>query len=339
MHPARPSAQLWSVLLLSGALLSASKAQAPKNYQLDRVAPGSIRFKWIHGSICAATNRDPRIQVVAYNEDTFILRENITVHWEAPFTYLLVGNERALLIDTGATAESNYYPLRATIDGLIRRIASLRGKADIPLVIAHTSAEDVAQNQGVAQFKGRPNTTVVPMDRAGMKQFYGLSDTWPNQAGTIDLGGRVVTVIPTPGTHKDGVTFYDRYNGHLYTGDLLFPGRILISNDADYIASLTRLKTFANEHPLRWILGGHIEMSTTPGVQYIMRTTFKPNEHLLQLEPEEIDEALMHAKRIAGKAEVAIRAEFILLNRVGPDERGEWPSDLPPITAPTFTLR
>lgn len=285
------------------------------------LAPGTIRFKWIHGSICAATNRDPRIQTVAYNADTLILRQNIAVHWEAPFTYLLAGNDAALLIDTGATPEPEYYPLRKTVDGLLRRQASLRNKPDLPLTIAHTSAEDIAQNQGLAQFRNRPNTRIH------------------TAATPIDLGGRQITVLKTPGTHKDGLSFYDHRTGLLFTGDLLMPGRILIANDADYIASLELLEAFIRQNPVRWLLGGHIEMSTTPGVQYSTRTNFKPNEHVLQLEPEAIGEALLHARRIRGKAEAAIRAEFILLNRVGPDERGDWPSDLPPVPTPAFLLR
>ena len=287
------------------------------------LAPGSLRFKWIHGSICAATNRDPRIQTVSYNADTLILRQNIAVHWEAPFTYLLTGDDSALLIDTGATPEPEYYPLRKTIDGLLRRQASLRKKVELPLSIALTSAEDIAQNQGLAQFRNRPNTRI---------------HTTPTPT-PIDLGGRQITVLKTPGTHKDGLSFYDHRTGLLFTGDLLMPGRILIAKDADYIASLERLEAFTRQHPVRWLLGAHIEMSTTPGVQYSTRTTFKPNEHVLQLEPEAIGEALFHARRIEGKAQAAIRAEFILLNRVGPDERGDWPSDLPPVPTPAFLLR
>lgn len=290
------------------ALLAAAAIPIPG---AESQAPGAIRFKWIHGSICAATNRDPRIQTIAYNSDTILMRENVAIHWEAPFTYLLAGAAQALLIDTGATAEPHYYPLRATVDGLLRRLASLRGVAELPLVVAHTSAEDIAQNQGAAQFRGRPHTT------------------FHTGAGPIDLGGRIVTVLSTPGTHKDGLSFYDRQTGLLFTGDLLFPGRILISNDGDYIASLERLQTFTAANPVRWILGGHIEMSNTPGIHYLSRTTFKPNEHVLQLEPESIGEALEQARRIQGRAAVAIRAEFHLLNRVGPDERGDWPPDLP----------
>jgi glyoxylase-like metal-dependent hydrolase (beta-lactamase superfamily II) len=298
------------------------------------LTPGAIRFKWNHGSICAANNRDPRIQVVAYNQDTLILRENIAIHWEAPFTYLLAGSERACLIDTGATPEAKYYPLRATVEGLLRRLASFRNLATFPLTVLHTSGEDVAQNQGVAQFNNRPDTTIVPLTPDGMKRHFGFTN-WPQGEASIDLGGRTLTVLPTPGTHKDGLSFYDSSTGHLFTGDLLFPGRILISNEADYIASLARLESFAVAHPIRWLLGGHIEMSATPGVQYSTRTNFKPNEHVLQLEPEAIGEALLHARRLQGQLTYSIRPEFILFNRIGPDERGDWPADIP---APPVTI-
>src|ERR1700722_11384635 len=46
------------------------------NYTGDGPAPGDIAFRWIHGSVSSTTNSDPRIHVVAYNEDTYILREN-----------------------------------------------------------------------------------------------------------------------------------------------------------------------------------------------------------------------------------------------------------------------
>jgi hypothetical protein len=57
---------------------------------------------------------DPHIQVHAYDEHTCILRQNMAVNHEAPFMFLLFGNSRALLLDTGATASPEYFPLRAT---------------------------------------------------------------------------------------------------------------------------------------------------------------------------------------------------------------------------------
>ncbi len=106
----------------------------------------------------------------------------------------------------------------------------------------------------MTQFRNRPDTTIVPVTLDGMKRHLSFS-AWPQGTAAIDLGGRTVTVLPTPGTHKDGPSFYDSATGHLFTGDLLFPGRILISNDTDYIAGLTRLESFAAAQPIRWLLG------------------------------------------------------------------------------------
>jgi glyoxylase-like metal-dependent hydrolase (beta-lactamase superfamily II) len=306
------------------------------NYICDGPAPGDIAFRWIHGSVCAATNRDPRIHVLAYNEDTYILRENPCIHWEAPFVYLLFGNNGALLIDTGATAEADWYPLRKTVDAILRRWCSIRRKKDVPLTVVLTSGEDVAQNQGMKQFAGRPNTRLTPTALAERKSFHGLS-TWPDGASSIDLGGRIVDVIATPGTHRDGVTFYDRYNRMLHTGDLLYPGRIMIANDRDYVASLARLQAFTKTHPVKWILGAHVEMMFAPGRAYPRFKNYRPFEHTLELEADALDEALEHAKAVQGKADVVFRADFILLNRVGPDEKNYRTSpEFPDIPVPVW---
>jgi hypothetical protein len=119
------------------------------NYSSSGPAPGNIAFRWLYGSNVAALNRDPRIQAVQYNEDTYILRQNVCVHWQAPFTYLLFGNKGALLVDTGATPEPAYYPLRETVDAIIARWARIRRKTNLPLTVVMTSGEDIAQNRGL----------------------------------------------------------------------------------------------------------------------------------------------------------------------------------------------
>jgi glyoxylase-like metal-dependent hydrolase (beta-lactamase superfamily II) len=280
-------------------------------------------------------NRDPRIQVVQYNEDTYILRENVCVHWEAPFTYLLFGNKGALLIDTGATPEATYYPLRLTVDAIITRWSQVRRKKSVPLTVVMTSGEDIAQNQGLTQFAGRSGTTLAPRLLAAMKQFYGLADIWPSGAGRIDLGDRIIDVIPMPGAHKDGLVFYDAYSQFLFTGDLLFPGKINISNDADYVASLQRLKQWKESHPVKWLMGGHIEMQFVPGKAYPRFATYKPYERVLQMEPDLIDDAVESAKQVLGKELALVRPDYILLNRVSPDERTSvFPDGMPNINAP-----
>jgi glyoxylase-like metal-dependent hydrolase (beta-lactamase superfamily II) len=305
------------------------------NYACDGPAPGNLAFRWLYGSRVAARNRDPRIQVVQYNEDTFFLRENVCVHWEAPFTYLLFGNRGALLIDTGATTQALYYPLRETVDAIIARWCQARGLTRIALTVVMTSGEDVAQNQGLGQFAGRPDSVLAPTALEAMKHFHGLAAAWPSGTATIDLGDRAIVVIPTPGAHKDGLTFYDPYCDFLFTGDLLFPGKINISKDRDYVASLERLASFAASHPVKWIVGGHIEMMFVPGKSYPRFATYKPYERRLEMMPALLDEAIRCAREIQGKEMMLIRPDFILLNGVSPDQRTQvWPEGVPNIDAP-----
>ena len=42
-----------------------------------------------------------------------MLRQNMSVHYEAPFLYLLLGNDQAVLVDSGATPQMDVAGLRA----------------------------------------------------------------------------------------------------------------------------------------------------------------------------------------------------------------------------------
>jgi hydroxyacylglutathione hydrolase len=81
------------------------------DFARDQPVAGNLEVRWIHGSRSARDNTDPKIQVHAYDEHTYILRQNKAVHYEGPFMYLFCGNDRALLLDTGATVDSARFPL------------------------------------------------------------------------------------------------------------------------------------------------------------------------------------------------------------------------------------
>ena len=231
-------------------------------------------------------------------------------------------------IGPGDVGERGPHPVPVVVVARQRQDGALERRQEL-------SGEDVAQNQGLVQFMDRPDTTIVPKPLGVMKQHYGLSSSWPNGTGTIDLGDRAITVIPTPGTHKDGVSFYDPYCDILFTGDLLFPGCINISNEGDFITSLERLQSFAAANPVEWILGGHIDMMFVPGKHYPRFATYKPYERVLEMTPAIIDDALASAREVQGREVKFIRPDFVLFNGVSPDARaGEWPEGVPNITPP-----
>src|SRR5690348_2998580 len=60
---------------------------------------GSLAEPWITGGPNCLTV--PDWQVHEYNEDFYILRESGCINAEKPFLYLIFGDEKALLEDTG----------------------------------------------------------------------------------------------------------------------------------------------------------------------------------------------------------------------------------------------
>ena len=170
----------------------------------------------------------------AYNPQTFILRENLCATFEAPFMYLLVGSARALLIDTGDIANPDQMPLEKTVMGLLPQ----DGPAKLPLLVVH-SHRHLDHRAGDGQFQGVPNVQVVGYDIDSVKRYYNFTD-WPNGVAHMDLGNRIVDVIPTPGHNETHVAFYDRNTALFFSGDFLMPGRLLIDDtDAD-LASAKR---------------------------------------------------------------------------------------------------
>src|SRR5471032_3106554 len=62
--------------------------------------PGAVPAIWYAGGRDCAGRPDFNVQ--AYNDGLFILRQAACKNYEKPFIYLLFGDERALLLDTGA---------------------------------------------------------------------------------------------------------------------------------------------------------------------------------------------------------------------------------------------
>ena len=243
--------------------------------------PRVLDVEWIHGSPSAKHNTDPDVQVHAYDEHTFILRQNMAVNYEAPFLFLLVGNTRAVLVDTGATDSAEFFPLRRVVDDLVRRWLDGHPRDGYPLLVLHTHAhgDHVA---GDAQFTDRPDTTVVGADLNSAWAYFGFTDD-PDGVARVDLGDRVLECLATPGHHEAAVTYYDPHTGFLLTGDTVYPGRLYVEDWAAFGRTIDRLIGFADIRPVTHVLGCHIEMTKEPGVDYPVLTTYQPDEPPLQM--------------------------------------------------------
>ena len=238
--------------------------------------PGSLDLHWNEGaSDCSATPQEA-LQVYQYEPQTFILRQSPCADFEANFIYLLIGSDKALLIDTGAVADPKAMPLAKTILELLPE----KDHKKLPLLVAHTHRH-LDHRAGDPQFEALPSVQIAPIDLKGVQSFFGFAD-WPNGITHVDLGDRVIDVIPTPGHNETHVAFYDGRTGILFSGDFLLPGRLLIDDAAAYHESALRVVEFFKTRPLTHILGGHIELNAV-GRAYRFGSHHHPNEHRLEL--------------------------------------------------------
>jgi glyoxylase-like metal-dependent hydrolase (beta-lactamase superfamily II) len=252
------------------------------------VEPGTFPDMWINGGDCGS---EPVIQVHAYNDDMFILRQSLCTNFEGPFIYLLFGEDKVLMQDTGATGS---LPLAETVYGIIDDWLARNGRESIELIVTHSHGHG-DHFAGDGQFSGQPETQVVGLSATSVADFFHIDD-WPDEIVEYDLGGRIIDVIPIPGHQSAHVALYDRRTGILFTGDTLYPGRLYISNFPLYMQSIQRVVDFTDPLPLCWVFGTHIEMTNTPGVDYSFGATFHPDEHPLQLGREhlvELNEAII----------------------------------------------
>jgi hydroxyacylglutathione hydrolase len=243
--------------------------------------PGSMDVHWNQGAEDCKKTPQPPLQVHRYDAQTYILRESPCATFEAPFMYLLVGSRRVLLIDTGDVADAKLMPLARTVVDFLPG----KGASKLPLIVVHTHGH-LDHRAGDPQFQSMANVQVVLTDLAHVKQYFGFND-WPHGIAQVDLGGRIVDAMPTPGHYTSHVSYYDRNTGLFFSGDFFLPGRLLIDNASEDLASAQRVADFIKDRPVTYVLGGHIELDAS-GNTFDFGSTYHPNEHVLQLSKQDL---------------------------------------------------
>lgn len=235
----------------------------------------------------------PDWQIQQYNEDLFILRESGCTDYEKPFLYLFFGKQSALLEDTGSGPAET----ARAVHGVMSRWLKRNKRESIPLVVVHSHShgDHIA---GDSQFQSMKDVTMVPLTVEGTQAFFGIQ-RWPEDIGKIDLGDRIIDVIPIPGHDTLSLALYDRQTGILFSGDSLYPGRIFVRDFDAFTRSNQRLVDFTRGKIVNHILGCHVEQSTTPYIDYPVGTAYQPFEVPLQMSRAhllEMNDALQQMK-------------------------------------------
>jgi glyoxylase-like metal-dependent hydrolase (beta-lactamase superfamily II) len=286
-------------LVIAGAVASESDGAG--------LQPGSLAEPWLTGGPDCSTV--PDWQVHAYNDDFYILRESGCINAEKPFLYLIFGEEKALLEDTGV----GVVPTAPVIMDLLAKWAKKKNHAPVSLVVIHSHGHG-DHTAGDPQFKALPGVQFIAATPAEVEKASGISD-WPTGLGKIDLGRRVIDVIPIPGHHNASIALYDRLTGNLLTGDSLYPGRLYVpaADIPVYAASARRLVAFVAEHPIAHVLGTHIEEGSKPYFDYPRGTTYQPEEHVLGMSRAHVLELNEAFLKMDGKPETVVYPDFAVV--------------------------
>jgi glyoxylase-like metal-dependent hydrolase (beta-lactamase superfamily II) len=141
------------------------------------------------------------------------------------YEYLLLGTSRALLIDAGATAR-NIHSVLSTLTQLpvtvipthlhydhTNGLKHFNSIALVDLPQTRASVKEGMAHLGRYQYMGPPGPNRAPVFRV---------TEWVAPDSYIDLGGRRVQVLWTPGHTATSISVYDAPAKLLFTGDLIY---------------------------------------------------------------------------------------------------------------------
>lgn len=219
------------------------------------------------------------------DRDTHIISEYR--HWEETHAYLLNGADRSLLIDTGLGICNIFDEVKKLTDKPVTAVAThihwdhIGGHKYFPDFYAHEDELNWLSGEfplTMEQIKG------MVMDRCDLPEGYNV-DNYEFFQGTptrilkdddvIDIGGRILQVLHTPGHSPGHMCFYEKERGYLFTGDLVYKDTLFAyypSTDPEaYLKSMERIAAL----PVNRVFPAHHSLDIQPEILLRMRDAFR----------------------------------------------------------------
>ena len=220
--------------------------------------------------------------------NTYIISEYR--HWEETHCYLLIGNTRSLLIDTGLGISNIYEEVLKLTDRPITAVAThihwdhIGGHKYFPDFYAHT--DEIKWLNGEFPLSIETIREMV-VDHCDLPEGFCVNDYelfqgTPTKVLTdhdiIDIGGREIEVLHTPGHSPGHLCFWEKSSGYLFTGDLVYKDILFAyypSTDPEaYLDSLEKVAAL----PVKKVFPAHHSLDIQPEILIRMRKAFEELE-------------------------------------------------------------
>ena len=194
-------------------------------------------------------SRDLRGKVV-YQDDEVVFRQLDEHTWIGnghrvynESLYLVEGNSRAILIDAGAR-----------IPGLDQIVSKITTKP-VTKMLTHAHGDHVG---GVGPFpEVYLNAGDMPIVPNNMRNYMGRI-RYLTDGEVIDLGGREIEVIFTPGHTAGSATFFDKANHYGFSGDAFGSTNLLVfTNLSTVMYTAERIENYMKKNDIRFLFPGH----------------------------------------------------------------------------------
>ncbi len=219
------------------------------------------------------------------DNETYIISEYR--HWEETHCYLLNGSKNSLLIDTGLGICNIYDEVIKLTNKPIIAVAThihwdhIGGHEYFPDFYAHQEELNWLQGEfplTMAQIKD------MVIDRCDLPEgfdvneyefFQGVPTRVLEDNDIIDIGGRHIEILHTPGHSPGHMCFWEKERGYLFTGDLVYKDTLFAyypSTDPEaYLNSLERISAL----PVKHVFPAHHDLNIQSEILIRMRDAFR----------------------------------------------------------------
>lgn len=199
------------------------------------------------------------------DESTHIISEYR--HWEESHSYLLNGDRYSLLIDTGLGIENIYEQVIKLTDKPVIAVAThihwdhIGGHKFFPEFYVNENEVNWLNGkfpltiEQIKDFIVEDCDLPENFDIDSYELFQGTATRVLKDNDVIDIGGRIIQVLHTPGHSPGHMCFYEKNRRYLFTGDLVYIGTLFAyypsTDPVAYLASVERISalTVTNVFP------------------------------------------------------------------------------------------